>query len=76
MTTPRNCKICDDPTLCERHGLIKTITEKGDWATTPLISKTECKVAEDERAAFLYTILLRLADQQGVNVSQLMGGAE
>jgi hypothetical protein len=62
--------------LCERHGLITTTTEKGDWTTMPLISKTECKVAEDERAAFLYAILLRLADQQGVNVSQLMGSAE
>ncbi len=36
----------------------------------------QCQLAKDRPAAFLYKILLRLAREQGVNISELMGGGE
>ena len=76
MSAPiRNCTVCSDPSLCQQHHLLRAVTKPGDWATTPVITVQECLVESDPASRFLYTLLLRLAESHGVDVSKLMGGA-
>jgi hypothetical protein len=76
VTTLRNCKICDDPSVCQAHGWLYPQTTTGSWETTPITTELRCRVESDGPAAFLYRVLLRLAAEQGVDISELMGGAE
>jgi hypothetical protein len=63
VSSPRNCTVCNNPTVCEKHGLLR-----------PIMGRTQisCTLEDDKPAAFLYRLLLQLADQQGVNISELM----
>jgi hypothetical protein len=62
----RNCTVCPDPTVCQEHGLFRPIMGR---------PRPKCVLAEDEPgAAFVYKVLLRLAERQGVDVSELMKG--
>jgi hypothetical protein len=60
-----DCTVCNDPGPCRKAGLFRPIVGQGQ----------ECRIEGDDRAAFLYKTLLRLAEQQGVDISELMGGA-
>lgn len=60
----RHCTVCNDPALCERHGLMRPVMGR---------PQAKCALADDEPgAAFVYRVLLRLADRQGVDVSELL----
>ena len=63
MSTADDCTVCTDPSLCAKHGLVRQIVGRGP----------ECRIQADDRTAFLYRILIRLAAKQGVSVSDLMG---
>lgn len=64
---PRPCKVCKDPTLCERHGVFRP--------SMGVRSVPTCELEKNPAAALLYRMLLRLADHIGVDVSQLMDDA-
>ena len=68
MSAPRDCTVCTDPSPCQRHGLLRPAMGGG-----PVPS---CEFARDKPAAFLYGIVIRLAEKQGVTVAELMDGGE
>jgi hypothetical protein len=69
MTTERNCTLCSDPNLCATHGLLQPITTMSGRTS-------RCLLEDDKPAALLYKALLRLAAEQGVDISELMDDTE
>ncbi len=64
--------MCTDPALCAQHGLLDARTTKGDWATNPLTTEIHCTLEDDKPAALVYELLLRLAANLEVDISELM----
>jgi hypothetical protein len=72
----RHCTVCDDPSLCKAHGLLRSQVTQGSWDSTPITTEIRCEVEDDKPGAFVYGIVIRLAERQGITVSELMDGAE
>jgi hypothetical protein len=78
MTTDqtRHCTVCNDPSLYQAHGLFYPVQTTGRWDTKPLTTELGCRVETDGPAAFVYRMVIRLAERQGLSVSELMDGGE